>query len=99
MLILTVGMRYDSKLGLSLDQAQIKVKDEYQTSGAGGTCSPPAKPHHLQNQKLPLEGPKMADGVWKDDNLKVFDRSRQFSQNKIFIQAESFCNHSVTYRL
>ena len=51
---------------------------KYQPSGEGATCSLPA---------MPLGGPKMADGVWKDVNLKVFDRSRQFSLNKFCIQA------------
>ena len=38
---------------------------EYQPSGEGGTHSPPATPHRLQNPKWPPGGPKMADGVWK----------------------------------
>ena len=38
---------------------------KYQPSGAGGTRSPPATPHRLQNPKWPPGGPKMADGVWK----------------------------------
>ena len=37
---------------------------QYQPSGEGGTCSPPATPHCLQNPKGPPGGPKMADGVW-----------------------------------
>ena len=37
---------------------------KYQPSGAGGTRSPPATPHRLQNLKWPPVGPKMADGVW-----------------------------------
>ena len=37
---------------------------EYQPSGEGGTRSPPATPHRLQNPKWPPGGPKMADGVW-----------------------------------
>ena len=37
----------------------LEQSGEYQPSGAGGTCSPPATPH-----RLPV-GPKMADGVWK----------------------------------
>ena len=42
-----------------------KMCYEYQPSGEGGTRSPPATPHHLQNPKWPPGGPKMADGVWK----------------------------------
>ena len=42
-----------------------KVQNEYQPSGAGGTRSPPATPHRLQNPKWPPGAPKMADGVWK----------------------------------
>ena len=38
---------------------------EYQPSGEGGTHSPPAPPHRLQNPKWPPGGPKMVDGVWK----------------------------------
>ena len=38
---------------------------KYQPSGAGGTRSPPATPHHLQNPNWPPGGPKMDDGVWK----------------------------------
>ena len=36
---------------------------EYQPSGAGGTSSPPATPHCLQNSKWPTGGPKMAERV------------------------------------
>ena len=38
---------------------------QYQPSGAGGTHSPPATPHCLQNPKWPPGGPKKANGVWK----------------------------------
>ena len=38
---------------------------KYQPSGEGGTRSPPATPHCLQNPKWPPGGPKMANGVWK----------------------------------
>ena len=38
---------------------------QFQPSGAGGTRSPPATLHRLQNPKWPPVGPKMADGVWK----------------------------------
>ena len=37
----------------------------YQPSGEGGTRSPPATPHRLQNPKWPPGGPKMANEVWK----------------------------------
>ena len=42
-----------------------KHSQKYQPSGKGGTRSPPATPHHLQNAKWPPGGPIMADGVWK----------------------------------
>ena len=42
-----------------------KIREKYQPSGAGGTHSPPAMPHHLQNPKWPPVGLKMANGVWK----------------------------------
>ena len=38
---------------------------KYQPSGEGGTRSPPAMLHRLQNPIWPPGGPKMADGVWK----------------------------------
>ena len=57
---------------------------KYQPSGAGGTRSPPATPHRLQNPKRPPGGPKIADGVWKDGNPKVFGRSKQLLLNKFF---------------
>ena len=37
---------------------------KYQPSSAGGTRSPPAMPHRLQNPKWPPGAPKMADVVW-----------------------------------
>ena len=37
----------------------------YQPRGAGGTCSPPVYP------KWPLQGPKIANGIWKGPNLKL----------------------------
>ena len=37
---------------------------QYQPSGGMGTRSPPSTQHRLQNPEWPLEGPKMADGVW-----------------------------------
>ena len=49
--------------------------DQYQPSGTGGTRSPPATPHRLQNPKWPPGGPKMGDSVW---------RCRQLSLNKFF---------------
>ena len=42
-------------------QTPIQILSSY----TGGTPLPPAAPHHLQNQKWQLGGPKMADGVWK----------------------------------
>ena len=36
------------------------------------TRSPPAKSHQMQNEKWPLGGPKMADGVWKGVYPQVF---------------------------
>ena len=36
---------------------------KYQPSGAGGTGSLPAMPHHLQIPKWGLGGPKIADGT------------------------------------
>ena len=38
---------------------------KYQPSGAGGTRSPPATQHCLQNPKWPPGGPKMVNRVWK----------------------------------
>ena len=38
---------------------------QFQPSGVGGTRSPPATLHHLQNSKWPPGGPKMANRVWK----------------------------------
>ena len=40
-----------------------KKYKKYQPSGAGGTRSPPATAHRLQNPKWPPGGPEMADGV------------------------------------
>ena len=51
---------------------------QYQPSnGAGGTSSPPATPHRLQNPIWPLGGPKMANGFWKGC-------SHQLLLNKLF---------------
>ena len=36
---------------------------KYQPSGKGGTCSPPATPHRLQNPIWPPGGPITADGI------------------------------------
>ena len=47
---------------------------EYQPSGEGGARLPPATPHRLQNPKWPPGAPKMAGGIWKnEDNLKNED--------------------------
>merc|ERR1712208_88391 len=53
-------------------------------SGAGGTRSPPATPHRLQNPKWPPVAPKMADGVWKGVQPKVIGHFKQLSLNKFF---------------
>ena len=45
----------------TLKYFEIEIK--YQPSGAGGTRSPPATAHRLQNPKWPLGSPEMADGV------------------------------------
>ena len=42
-----------------------KTSGKYQPSSEGGTHSPPATPHRLQNPIWPSVGPKMADVVWK----------------------------------
>ena len=57
---------------------------KYQPSGEGGTRSPPATPHRLQNPKWPPGGPKMADGVWKGVYPEVLGHSKQLSSNKFF---------------
>ena len=49
----------------------IRSSQEYQPSGAGGTRSPPAMPHRLQNPKWPL-------------GALVIGHSEQLSQNRIF---------------
>ena len=55
-----------------------------QSSSEGGTCSPPAPPHRLQNSKWALGGPKMADMVWKVVYSYFFGRSKQLSLDKFF---------------
>ena len=50
----------------------------------GGTRSPPATLHHLENSKWPLGGPKMANGVWKGVYPYVFRHSKLLSLNKFF---------------
>ena len=67
-----------------IKMAPYDIREEYQPSGARGTCSPPATPHHLQNPIWPPGGPKVADGVWKGVYPLVFGRSRQLSLNKFF---------------
>merc|ERR1712030_238241 len=57
---------------------------KYQPSGAGGTRSPPATPHRLQNPKWPPGAPKMADGVWKGVHPYVIGYFKQLSLNKFF---------------
>ena len=54
---------------------------QYQPSGEGGTRSPPALPHRLQNQKLPGD-PKMANRVQKGVYPQVFGHSKNILLNK-----------------
>ena len=55
-----------------IDVTNTKKQQQHQnTSGEGGTRSPPAKS-------------KMADGVWEGVNPQVFRRSKQHSLNKFF---------------
>ena len=54
------------------------------SSGEGGTRSPPAMPHRLQNPKWPPGGPKMAKGAWKGVYPLVFGRSKQLMLKKFF---------------
>ena len=65
-------------------------KVEYQPSSTGSTHSPHAMRLRLQNPKWPLEGPKMADGVWKDVFPYVFVRSHQLSINNCFDPSTPF---------
>ena len=52
--------------GDNRDQSKVQLNSQkYQPSGEGGTRSPPATPHRLQNPKWPPGGPKMPEGVWK----------------------------------
>jgi len=60
------------------------LQGKYQPSGAGGTRSPPATPHRLQNPKWPPAGPKMADGVWKGVHPSALGHSKQLSLNRFF---------------
>ena len=71
--VFLLASNFESDQGLGKRKSK-----QYQPSGKGGACSPPATPHRLQNPKCPPGGPKMADGVW------VFGRSRQLSLNKFF---------------
>ena len=75
--ISNIAKQSDSKL-LKLYYA----KAEFQPSGAGGACLLPATPHHLQNQKLAPEGPKMANGVWKRVHPWTIGCSKQLSQDR-----------------
>ena len=61
---------------------------KYQPSGEGGTRSPPAAPHRLQNPIWPPGGPKMADGVWKGGH------SKQLSLNK-WEKTDDYSGHYV----
>ena len=70
---------------LDVDSGSVDNKgNKYHPSGAGGTRSPPATPHRLQNPKWPPGGPKMADGVWKGVQPKVIGHFKQLSLNKFF---------------
>ena len=73
-----------SKVKPSYKPCSYEIKKEYQPSGEGGTRSPPATPHRLQNRKCPPGGPKMANRVWKGVYLSVFGRSKQLSLIKFF---------------
>ena len=57
---------------------QASISQEYQPSGKGGTRSPPATPHRLQNPRWPPGGPKMADGVRKGVDLYISVHSFNF---------------------
>ena len=60
---------------------------KYQPSGAGGTRSPPATPHHLLHQKWSPEGPKIADGAGKGSNPRLLGAPINFCKISFLIQA------------
>ena len=72
------------ELNLMVSIAKKKQKKKKQPSGEGGTRSPPATPHCLQNPIWPPGGPKMPDGVWKSVYPPMFGHSKQLSLNKFF---------------
>ena len=51
-------------IGAEIGDAVCEHVCKYQPSGTGGTRSPPAMPHHLQNPKLMLRGPKMGNSKY-----------------------------------
>ena len=51
------------KIGNGIHEKKTKKEEEYQPSSEGGTRSPPATPHGLQNPKWPPGGPKIANRV------------------------------------
>ena len=69
--------------GLNILLHQIK----YHPSGDGGTRSPPATMHRLQNPKWSVGDSEMADGVWKGVYPLFFGRSDQLSLTKFLIRA------------
>ena len=62
------------------DFTQTRKHEKYQPSSAGGTRSPPAMPHRLQNPKWPPVAPKMADGVLKGVQPKVIGHAEPSKQ-------------------
>ena len=67
----TSGRRLiDYKETLSLSSCNSFLK--YQPSGEGGTRSPPAMPHRLQNPKWPLGAPKWPTRSGQKLNLFIF---------------------------
>ena len=72
---------------------------QYQPIVAGGTRSPHATLHHLQNPKWPLGGPKMAKWGWKVLNIffdtstlmrKVDDREKKIMSFIVATNAEVY---------
>ena len=57
--------KYLEKLKMSFTFEQIENMSEYQPSGEGGTRSPHAMTHLLQNPKWLPKSPNMANGVSK----------------------------------
>ena len=63
-----------------------KNLSKYQPSGEGGTRSPPATLHRLQNPKWPQGCPKMVGGVYP----WVLGHSKQLLLNKFFDPSTPF---------